>query len=294
MKPFEVWNPFSGRWFVFHWWTDHDRGHLAFASTEDGLLDVATNVFQKEPYAECKGVLEIEVVAPSDLMSQIANKHDLEEEVMHFSYEIFGQLAYARDAGKTLPSMFVTCPKYQPEEDVTDDDWAREKHYGCQNCMNGISLVGMTKVELHARFYDDWEKTKEDRTRHRRSDPPQLKRAPSTAPKASDDDTLWYARANFGHHAGGVELHEVDLAESDAHRPGCLTKDTLFFYRRIREIGTGEKLADAIGTMSAAFRRVSEEESERRDNLRRQEREREQEERDNAIIDFFNQRETTT
>lgn len=170
MKPFEVWNPFSGRWFVFHWWTDHDRGHLAFASTEDGLLDVATNVFQKEPYAECKGVLEIEVVAPSDLMSQIANKHDLEEEVMHFSYEIFGQLAYARDAGKTLPSMFVTCPKYQPEEDVTDDDWAREKHYGCQNCMNGISLVGMTKVELHARFYDDWEKTKEDRTRHRRSD----------------------------------------------------------------------------------------------------------------------------
>lgn len=294
MKPFEVWNPFSGRWFILHWWTDADRGHLAFASTEDSLLNMADSVFKKEPHAECKGIFEIEIVGPSDRMNQIAAKYDLEEEIQTFTFEVFAQLSEAKEAGKTLPSMFLPCSKYEPEEGVTEDDWAIQRHYECKNCLDGISLVGMTRADLHARFHADWKETKEYKSRHPKlaRERPLPQRAPSTAPKASDDEPLRFAHADFGHHAGGVELHEVDLAESDDYRPKCLARETLFFYRFIRDLRLDTQIGEQIAKMSAVAKLAWEEESERRDAARREERERERAQRIDDVIDFFTSRES--
>lgn len=283
----KVWNPISGRWFILHWWTDDDRGHLAFASTEESLRAVAKDVFTKEPHAKCKALLEIEAVAPSDRMSRMAAEHDLREAIQTFCYGVFAQLAEARDAGKALPPMFEPCGKYEPDEDGKDDDWERRNHYSCKKCcLNAIRLVGMTKGDLYAQFHEGWDLVTRPPRRGASKGPKQHERAESNAVKASDGEPLWFAHANFGPHAGGVELHEVDLTEGEEYRPKGLSGDTLFFFRLLRRV-EGELLDEVVSASKAAMH-AWEEERERSEAANKKERRAEKKQRMDAVLDLFN------
>jgi hypothetical protein len=288
VKPFEVYNPLAGRWFVLHWWTNSERGHLAFASTGEALKHVAAGIFKENPDAVVKAIIEIEVVAPTDRMSEIAEKHDVREKADALYYDVFGRLAEARDAGKKLPPQFVKCAKYEPHEGVDKDEWAASKHYGCNNCHNGICMVGMTKGDLYAKYHDEWVETYAKQRHVSRKGHPE--RMPSKAEKAVDGEKLWFAHANFGHHAGGVELHEVDLSEGDPEeewtcRPKCLTTDTLFFFRLIDKV-TGP-IADDINATIKAAKAVAKEEDRQREAKRKKEHEEEVAQRVRSVIDFF-------
>jgi hypothetical protein len=282
VKPFEVYNPISGRWFILHWWTDEDRGHLAFASTEDGLRKVAAGVFKKAPYAEVKTILEIEAVGPSDKISRMAAEHDAREQVDNFYHEIIAPLTEAIKAGKSLPAPFTTCDKYEPSEDVEIDEWSKERHYGCRNCEYMVRHVGMTKGDLYAKFHDAWvaANPKPVYVASPRNGEPV--RTVSKAEKASDDEPLWFAYANFGPHAGGVELRELNLADSDEYRPQCLSTSTLFFYRLIRVVE-----ADTVIAMAKDAKHVAQEASRRRDRANKKKYEAEAARKIASAIEFF-------
>lgn len=287
MKPFEVWNPIGGRWFILHWWTDEERGHVAFGKTEADLLKVAEGILKKKPHATMKQVLEIEIVSPPDSFIELAEMHDRREATENFYIEMVSRMAEAAKAGRTLPPPFEACEKYESEKADRDvDEWEREGHYGCKNCEFRVCLVGMTKGDLFAKYHDAWVAAQAPRKEisRRKGEP---RRMPSTAEKASDDEALWYAGADFGHHCGGVILKEVDLTEGDDYRPGGLGNSTLFFFRNLRKV---DSLLEDIEKMSEGVRAVLEEEERRRKEKGKKHREQEASRRLDEVIDFFEAR----
>jgi hypothetical protein len=285
VKPFEVYNPSAGRTFMLHWWTEHDRGHVAFASTRQALLDVARGVFEMEPNAKTKAILEIEFVAPSDRMNQIAAKYDYQDRVESLFHDFMSRITEAASAGLAVPPPFYVCEKYEPEEEAKeDDDWMEDCHYSCTNCTSKIRLVGMTKEDLYVNFYDDWSATKPHENYPKRKGQPS--RVVSCARKASDDEPLWYARANFGHHQGGVELHEVSLADVEEDRPSCLVESTLFFFRLLEPVDSA--LVQQVSSISEAAQLTKKADDERREDVRRKAMKNERISRIVVALDFFN------
>ncbi len=201
--PLKVYNPIAGRWFILHWWTDHDRGHLTFAKTVDELRTSARSVFTKEPYAECKGIYEIEMVGPSEKMHRLSDKHDRIQTVDTFYYEIANRVGEVIKSGKKPPPPFEVCKVFEPkdEEDQAKDEWAGERHYDCKNCDMKLKM-GMTRDELYTKYAERWQKANPP-YKHKPS-PKVPQRSLSLAPPAADDEKLWFAYGNFGHHAGGV------------------------------------------------------------------------------------------
>ena len=285
MKPFEVYNPSAGRTFMLHWWTEHDRGHVAFASTPQALLDVAKGVFKKEPSAKTKAILEIEFVAPSDRMNEIAAKYDQQDRVESLFHDFMSRMTEAASAGLAVPPPFYVCEKYEPEQEAEEDgDWMEDCHYSCINCTSKIRLVGMTKEDLYENFYDDWSATNPRENYSKKKGQPS--RVVSNAEKASDSEPLWYARANFGHHQGGVELHEVDLTGCESDRPSCLIERTLFFFRLLDPVDS--TLTQQVSAISEAAWLADQQDEKNREDKQRKVIKNERFTRIAVALDFFN------
>lgn len=250
----KVYNSSSGRWFLLHWWTDKDRGHLTFSRTVEGLKRGAVAVFESKPWAESRGIYEIEMVGPSPKMELLAAKHDRKEEVDRFYYEMAARMSELVRAKEKLPLPFERCRKYEPEDQPSDvtEKWVREQHYSCKNCERRLRLVGMTREELYEKYAASWAAL------HPPYEPRFNQEAPrpeaSMADPAGDDERIWFAYGDFGHHAGGVELREVDLTGAEEYRPPALSGQVLFYYRRIRKVGAIESagITAAISEAKAA------------------------------------------
>lgn len=278
-----VWNHMSGRWLVLHWWTDDERGHLVFAKNEKSLRHLASAVFSKHTDAEVRAVLHIELVAPSDKMVALAREHDEIEKADTFFFEVTSQLRMILEAGKPLPPPFAICDRYvssDPDEEPTASNV--EGHYDCVNCEYSF-VLGMTKRELYARYHERWNKIFHKPQRPFKPSRPEPKRVESRAPKAADDEPLWFALANFGHHAGGVELHEVDLSDP-SYRPRCLSSEALFFFRLL---DTDDLLMEELAAKVKDAADREREVCERRDAERKRAREAEEAQRIEQVIAFF-------
>lgn len=268
-----------------HWWTDSERGHLAFAASPSDLLVTARAVFGEHPYAEVKTVLEVEVVAPTARMCHLAAYHDRVEAVDSFYYEVLSAVQRVMEAGRKLPAPFAQCSEYAPGEDTTVDEWTAERHYGCENCLGRVKLVGMIKDGLYAEYFDRWRAAHPRHEYKPRKGTPQ--RVPSTADQAADQDELWYARGNFGDHAGGVELHEVDLSRALECRPSCLGESTLFFFR---PLDRPEGLLAEVREMAREAQRAHRAVRKAEERARNKEREVEERAEVAATVAFFKEK----
>ena len=282
--------PLGGRRFLLHWWTQDDRGHVVIAESERSLLAASKRVFAENPDAEIKAMCEVEIVAPPDRFEKLAALCARQEAIGEFHFMTCSRLHDAHEAGLEIPPPFAFCEMFEKDdEDALPDSWARENHYNCKHCKSRVRLVGMTPEELYAQHAEAWYALHSD-DRRNRSDSKKMK---SRAARASDADAdgLWYARSNFGHHAGGIELREVDL-ERDVYlsdgvptpsfTPSCFTEQLMFFFKRLSELDRSK--AEAI---LAAEKEKSKRLHEERERVRKEAFERDRREQNEDVVRFF-------
>ena len=209
--------PLGGKRFMLRWYTDDDRGHLILAPTIRSMGHVSTRIFAHHEDAQITDYCEIEIVGPSRRMCELAAEHNLREQIHMFHREVVTAIQAVVKAGHPIPRPFVACTRYRPSEDVTVDAWAKERHYGCANCVDTLRLVaGLTPSGLYETYYDAWYKARPNgQLWNEHSRPSTLQ--PSRAPAASNrGGRLWYASAEFGPHAQGIHLDKVNLDEGDS------------------------------------------------------------------------------
>jgi hypothetical protein len=277
--PLTVCYPEGGRHLLMRWWSDSDRGHVVLARSDGAMRLVAERIFQRHPYADLREYLDVEIVAPSRLLSALAAEHTRRETIETFRAEMTWRMREAVDAGRTLPAPFSVCGSYEPEEDLsTDDDtgWFKRSHYSCRNCKDGI-ILALSPEELHARYGAAW-RALQPLPAHK----PYRSRMQSRARVAGDDEPLWCACAEFGNHASGIVLREVDRVEAAEYRPAYLSEDALFFYRRIAEPDSSH-LAAMLDAENAARKAAI----RRHDEDRKAERAQEERDRIDRVIALF-------
>jgi len=272
----KVYYPFGGKRLLLQWYTYDDRGHVVLSETKSGLHAVAERVFDENPNAEIKAMCEINVVGPSKLLNKLAAKASAAERVSVFYEEINCYLIEAVKDEVALPSPFALCTKYEPSEDVVSDDWATESHYNCKNCKSRIKLIGTTPDALYEKFHETW------RVLHPAPVHIDPKRVTSRAAPAKDDASLWYAYANFGHHAKGVELFEVKLEDAECYRPGYFSNDLMFFFERIRDLD-----AKPLQALLNKKKKAAKKQQAEREKARGREYEQERRDRINKVLSLF-------
>jgi len=281
----KVYYPLGGRTFLLHWYTYSDRGHVVLSRTEAGLRAVAERVFMENPDAEIKELCEIDVVAPSKHLIRLAEKNAANTAVQEFYEEVMYRLHEAVKAGRKLPAPFEPCTTYEPEEDGDEsseskyeevNSWAIESHYGCKHCKAGIKLVGTTPSALYERYYGPWA------AKHPRPLSEERGRVPSRAEPWDDEPILWYASADFGHHAKGVTLSEVNLEDADGYKPGYFSDRLMFFFVQVRAVDPEPFQAMLAEKAELSKKRQAEHEEERR-----REFEAEKRKNDDDILSLF-------
>lgn len=271
MKPFLVRSRIAGRFFLLHWWTYNERGHIVLARRPASILAAFERILEDHPDAEVRAYMKVKVVGPSNRLCVLGERADRNKEVMRFRCEVWSQLYEARKRGLELPKQFTTCELYEPDPDDEHTEWARERHFGCRNCHDTIRLEGMTLDELYDQHIVGWRKIHPDY-------PHDDRRVESPAPPAGDDEPFWYARANLGNHSGGIELKEVDFETAEYFPP----EDVLFFFRPFASLDTAW-----FNELLKIAQKSHEEESERMEAVRLELREEEEKREAEQTVAFF-------
>jgi hypothetical protein len=244
--------PHGGRHVLLRWWTEDEQGHVIIAPTKHSAHTTALRLFEKHTDAEIKDYCEIEIVAPSLGMQERNAARQLAERVFMFHHEVASALHDVVAAGHALPPFFAPCETYVPcGDDADPDEWAREKHYDCQFCVEKIKLVGMTPEGMYSRWYEPW------REAHHTPQHVDVKKVLSRAVPVADagEPALFYARHAFGPHNAGIEL-----APWEEHSLG---NDVLFFFRRGRDLDRTSLQAVCDGAKASAERWHEEWEADR-------------------------------
>lgn len=233
--PLKVIYPYGGQHYALYWWTYDERGHIAIARSERSLLRTAEAIFDKHPDAEIKQMLLIDIVAPSDRMCQEAVEASYKNKVFHFHSEITSRIKELLEKNIDIDSkFFAKCEVYQPDDpEYETEEYNKNYHYECKNCRNCIRLIGITPNELYDRFNVQWKELSESENLY------VLKYRPtifeklemySRADKAQDDEILWAASPNFGHHSDG--LYPVEITETKH----LLNRLPTFYFRNLKEL----------------------------------------------------------
>lgn len=289
--PIKVYYPFGGKMLMMHWYTDGDRGHVALAATEDKLCAIAKRVFEEHvSEVSVKYVCEIDIVAPSKRLLAAAAKHNDKDGVEEFHRELTIEMRLAMSAGKLLPEPFAACDDYAFSSDEErayytsqeEGDYYQDCHAGCVNCDMRVRLVGMTPRELYERYHARWRAAHPAKTYHVKGRP---ERVASRAGASSDDEILWFAGADFGHHNKGVYLMPIDYAQLDEdYRPAYISENVLFYFRMLRGL---PKLEDKLTVMRND---VDEAESQRERSIeaaRKAAAKREEMQQADKLVSFF-------
>ena len=221
--------PHGGRHLLLQWWTHNEQWHLILASSLMGVGSVVKRACDLHSQDMRLGdFCEIDVVGPSEKMARDAAAFNRQEGIENFRDEVARRLQDALRLGYELPPGFKACEKYTPEDlDNLHIPWAMDHHQGCAHCHEGIRTE-LTPEALYDKYHDAWVE-EHPPIKHKGKAP----RVISRAQPAVDGEPLWYATPNFGHHASGVDLREVDYSLSDSpHRPEYLMDGVLFFFRR--------------------------------------------------------------
>lgn len=297
----KVWFTKGGRYFALHWWTYDERGHLVLAPTEAKLREIAARIFNEHLDVELKAYCEIEIVGPTRRFRDLAAKYRMNEDIEQFNREISIRLRDAIKAGYALPSSFALCTEYKFKDEAARNEAEDESadtrelrldhHYGCTECMMGIRLIGMTPYELHVIYRKRWEARPQQR--RLRGRPYKTKGVPvagaSQAPEAADGEPLWFAYSNFGHHSGGLELHQIDYSDLDGgYPPSYIGSHVIFYFRRLRELDLSE--LTAMRDVSDAGWKLRQEQEEQASAAKREREDREDIE---SVLEFFKLKQKT-
>lgn len=248
-----VYNPLGGEHLLLHWYTYDDRGHvvlvpaerLAFGSlrtlrAERSMLHIARRLMRENSDLELKAYALVELVAPSAQMHTLAVTRHRADAVDSFRTEIVFRMREVMEAGAELPAPFGKCVKFEPEEyDADADEWTRDRHTGCRHCKDCITM-SISPEDLYDRYAVKWRADERVKPWPVHESPParRSKRVESRARPAYDGEPLCYALAEFGDHAKGVTLNQVDLSEAEDYTPSYLGDRVLFFYRVLLDMGT--------------------------------------------------------
>lgn len=228
LSDLKVYYPHGGHHFLLHWWSYNERGHIILARTQDGIISTAKSVFKKHTDAEIKAYIEIDIVAPSELMHKQAKEAAIQERIDSLYFEVIHRLRFAIASGKNLPKQFAICTKYNPgKHDRGRKESTDTEHYSCKSCSNRIKLArGMTKEKLYNQYNDEWSKAFPVK---QYTNP---KHVLSCAEPVQDTKGLYFVEGCFGHHCTGLVLEKA----KERDFPPSYLNDPLFFYHKIREL----------------------------------------------------------
>lgn len=232
--PLKVYYPLGGKHFLLNWYTDYDRGHVLLARSEAAIKNAFDrHVLDEVP--EVKAYCEIEIVAPSKKMCREAAERAYHADVDNFMNQVTWRLREVLKKHGALP-FFAPCNKFESETshlhgdgDDAHEDRELDEHYDCKNCTEGIRLVGLTKEEFFDRHAERWVLEMDDFRGY--EDP---KRLVSLAEQAGDDEVLYMALGDYGHHQNGIYL---------STEPGWRREDVLFYYRLVRDLDKSSYVA---------------------------------------------------
>jgi hypothetical protein len=254
VEPLLVSYPHGGEHVILHWQTDHDRAHLVVARTERAALDVACVIADLEPYAELKSMSRVEIVAPPRRLAPIVAEVKRGEAIDMFRREIAVRMAAVLEVGEKLPPLFSVCRKFT-SDNANADDWARETHHGCKNCIDKI-VIAMKPVPFYDKFAKAWEETQPSAW-HRDKRDPDRSRIVSRGRVVEWGEPLFCAWKNFGDHAPGVELLAIDtenLSWLECYSTYC---DNILFY--FQKLGSLDDSVEKVTRMFAEARQKDEE-----------------------------------
>ena len=248
-------------------WSSHDEGsHVILGKSEANVQDVAMHVFKKHNDAKLQSYLEIEIVAPSNKLQELYAYHSRQDGVNNFHQEVVSNMRQIVEAKKKLPPQFAKCTKYDPAEEITDA-YSATYYYECRNCKDTIRLVNITPEELYDTYFEAWQKLDLYGWGNRKT---KDKRVLSQATQANDDEPLWYAYANFGHHADGIVLAEIKLEDAYTFRPHYLSDNVLFFFRHIRALDK-TPIQEQLDKRNAEIKKLLKDDMKRREANRKSE-----------------------
>lgn len=211
-EPLKVYYSGGGQKYLLHWWTYNERGHIILASSQESLLATAKRIFQKYPDAEIRDYLRVEIVAPSNRLSEVAAAYEYQQAVSTFEIDLVCSLKELIESGKKLPEPFKDCEKYDLKDKDNrqkPDRWMYENHYDCQNCRDRIVFPYPIK-EMYDLYGKLWQAINPSERRK-----PKDERVLSRARLPNNNEKLWIVRGVFGHHLGGIEIEELQLEDSE-------------------------------------------------------------------------------
>jgi hypothetical protein len=265
-EPLLVVYPHSGKHALLHWYTDHDRAHVVVAKSERAVLDAARVIANVEPFAELKSLSWVEIVAPPEKLARLAAEQKRADAVRMFGQEISQRMQAAIALGLALPPPLSICFRYSPgDEGPRPDEWMRERHSGCQNCIDRI-VLGMEPAAFFDAYASAWNASQPSAWRWERRDPNQPG-ITSRGRIASADEALWCAWSNFGNHAPGIELRMVNTDDGEPGYPGYFDR-VLFYFKRLEELDSGEKITRMFSMSRRDFEAKREAEKEERKKKR--------------------------
>lgn len=208
--------PFSGRRFLLLWCTENEGNHLVVARSRRAMAIAARGIVAKHrAEARFLEAHNVELIGPSlAFRAEVANAKR-EEAIERFRWEASLAVSDLFDAGRPIPAPFAAC-----EASVSDGD---KRHAGCNKCMYGVRLIGMTPETLFGTFAARWATTMRQ-PRRLRSSTTALKPCPA-AP--SDAENQLAAVARFGDHRKGIVIG------SPASVSDAMNDNVLFWYRPI-------------------------------------------------------------
>lgn len=205
--PLKVIYPYGGIHYLLHWWTYNDRGHLALAKSLSTLEQTAGVIFRDHPDAEIKNLLKIKIVAPSNASCKKALKIAKNDLIDSFMTSVLYRIRDYFETTGTVPSLFCECTIWENKYNFTielDEDEART-HSSCKFC-NGtkIKLAKLIPTQFYKKYLSEWEKHFPSQSYTDK------KSVYSLAEQAKDNQILWGANPNFGHHSSGLDIQKLD------------------------------------------------------------------------------------
>ena len=233
-----VYFPFAGNYYLFHWYTYDNRGHIILAKNEKSLYLIAEKIIDNYAGIQIKDFLKIELVGPSEKLVKLIENKIYEENVQLFLREVRAELYCIEDT--QLPKQFMVCDNYsETEEKKLEDD---PNHYICDNCFEGIKLKDLTPEEFYHKYKNRWLEVHSDNCNEPKDEEEFLlsfKAEQSKASPARDDEEIYKVIDDFGPHASGLCL---EVLKYDDIR----TNPVLFYFRKLEELNknTLEEIKD--------------------------------------------------
>lgn len=269
--PLKVFYPYGGRHFIAVWWTHDEQNQIVVAKSLNALDKTLNIAIENNSDIELKEMWEVEIVAPPDKLCQIAKAEARKIEVNDFFRSIVGYLNELLENEIPIPEMFKVCDRWE-NDDLSMKEENDEHHWNCKNCVEKFSLKSLTLDEFYDKYNSNWN------AMHNVPKYAESKALYGLAGTANENDELWCAEPQFGHHCNGTSLSIVSQDPEDYIN----TSSVLFYFHKIKEVDCSKYNQ----TIDEIKNKIKEKELLRREQYGKN-FQKEKEKRFQKILDFF-------